>query len=144
MLLGDKAYSARAHRAHLRTRSVTTVIPEPADQAAHRKRLDTALVALATNLAEGLVDPTTYGTARAGLLDRRDAAARDLEQAEAELARLAPLPDDVHDRLVTPTENMDMAEWSALVRQVVRSAEVHPETIVMRPVVGEPVEVPRR
>ncbi len=37
-LLGDKAYSARAHRAHLRVRGVTTVIPEPADQAAHRKR----------------------------------------------------------------------------------------------------------
>ncbi len=37
-LLGDKAYSARAHRAHLRGRRVTTVIPEPADQAAHRQR----------------------------------------------------------------------------------------------------------
>ncbi len=37
-LLGDKAYSARAHRAHLRGRGVTTVIPEPADQAAHRRR----------------------------------------------------------------------------------------------------------
>ncbi len=37
-LLGDRAYSARADRAHLRTRRVTTVIPEPADQAAHRRR----------------------------------------------------------------------------------------------------------
>ena len=37
-LLGDKAYSARGHRAHLRGRGVTAVIPEPADQAAHRKR----------------------------------------------------------------------------------------------------------
>jgi transposase len=37
-LLGDKAYSARAHRAHLRARGVTTVIPEPADQIGHRKR----------------------------------------------------------------------------------------------------------
>jgi len=38
VLLGDKAYSARAHRAHLRARGVLTVIPEPADQISHRKR----------------------------------------------------------------------------------------------------------
>jgi len=34
---GDKAYSARAHRASLRSRGITAVIPEPADQIAHRK-----------------------------------------------------------------------------------------------------------
>ena len=37
-LLGDKAYSARAHRGHLRDRGITTVIPEPADQLANRVR----------------------------------------------------------------------------------------------------------
>ena len=37
-LRGDKAYSSRGHRAHLRTRGITAVIPEPADQARHRKR----------------------------------------------------------------------------------------------------------
>jgi len=37
-LLGDKAYSARAHRGHLCDRGVTTVIPEPADQLANRVR----------------------------------------------------------------------------------------------------------
>ena len=36
-LRGDKAYSARAHRAHLRSRGITTVIPEPADQISHRQ-----------------------------------------------------------------------------------------------------------
>ncbi len=36
-LRGDKAYSSRAHRAHLRQRGVTAVIPERADQIAHRK-----------------------------------------------------------------------------------------------------------
>ncbi len=35
---GDKAYSSRAIRRHLRDRGVTAVIPEPADQAGHRKR----------------------------------------------------------------------------------------------------------
>jgi transposase len=35
---GDKAYSSRAIRAHLRARGITAVIPEPADQAGHRKR----------------------------------------------------------------------------------------------------------
>lgn len=35
-LRGDKAYSARGHRAHLRSRGITAVIPEPADQIAHR------------------------------------------------------------------------------------------------------------
>jgi transposase len=38
MLLADKAYSARAHRAHLRARGVTTVTTEPADQIGHRKK----------------------------------------------------------------------------------------------------------
>jgi transposase len=35
---GDKAYSSRAIRGHLRARRITAVIPEPADQAEHRKR----------------------------------------------------------------------------------------------------------
>ncbi len=38
MLRGDKAYSSRGHRAHLRGRRITAVIPEPADQAGHRKK----------------------------------------------------------------------------------------------------------
>jgi transposase len=35
---GDKAYSSRAIRSHLRARGITAVIPEPADQIGHRKR----------------------------------------------------------------------------------------------------------
>ena len=41
-LLGDKAYSARAHRQELRRRGIKVVIPEPADQAGHRKRKGSA------------------------------------------------------------------------------------------------------
>ena len=37
-LRGDKAYSSRAIRAHLRERGIIAVIPEPADKAGHRKR----------------------------------------------------------------------------------------------------------
>lgn len=37
-VLGDKAYSSRANRTMLRKRRITTVIPEPADQQANRKR----------------------------------------------------------------------------------------------------------
>lgn len=37
-VLGDKAYSSRANRAHLRKRGIAAVIPEPRDQQAHRKR----------------------------------------------------------------------------------------------------------
>lgn len=35
---GDKAYSSRAIRGHLRNRGITAVIPEPDDQKGHRKR----------------------------------------------------------------------------------------------------------
>lgn len=35
---GDKAYSSRAIRRHLRERGIIAVIPEPADQLGHRKR----------------------------------------------------------------------------------------------------------
>lgn len=38
-VLADKAYSSRAIRAHLRTRGIGSVIPEPDDQKAHRKRI---------------------------------------------------------------------------------------------------------
>lgn len=34
----DKAYSSRAIRTHLRQRGIRATIPEPADQAGHRKR----------------------------------------------------------------------------------------------------------
>ena len=37
-LRGDKAYSSRGHRSLLRSRGITAVIPEPADQAGHRKK----------------------------------------------------------------------------------------------------------
>ncbi len=37
-LRGDKAYSSRGHRAHLRARGITAVVPEPADQAGHRTK----------------------------------------------------------------------------------------------------------
>jgi transposase len=36
-VLGDKAYSSRAIRSHLRRRGITAIIPEPADQ--HKNRL---------------------------------------------------------------------------------------------------------
>ena len=35
---GDKAYSSRAIRTHLRERGIVAVIPEPADQRGHRVR----------------------------------------------------------------------------------------------------------
>lgn len=35
---GDKDYSSRAIREHLRRRGIRAVIPEPAEQAGHRKR----------------------------------------------------------------------------------------------------------
>jgi transposase len=35
---GDKAYSSRAIRRHLRSRGIKAVIPEPDDQKGHRKR----------------------------------------------------------------------------------------------------------
>ncbi|MBY0170535.1 IS5 family transposase [Micrococcus luteus] len=37
-VLGDKAYSSRAIRQHLRSRGIVAVIPEPSDQQGHRKR----------------------------------------------------------------------------------------------------------
>jgi transposase len=38
LLRADKAYSSRGHRQHLRGRGIKAVIPEPSDQAGHRKR----------------------------------------------------------------------------------------------------------
>lgn len=37
-VLGDKAYSSRAIRVHLRRRRITATIPEPTDQAKNRTR----------------------------------------------------------------------------------------------------------
>jgi len=41
-LRGDKAYSAKAHRDHLRSRGVKVVIPERSDQQANRRRKGSA------------------------------------------------------------------------------------------------------
>ena len=41
-MLGDKAYSSRAIRDHLRQRGITSVIPEPDDQKGHRVRRGSA------------------------------------------------------------------------------------------------------
>lgn len=37
-LLGDKAYSSRAIRQHLRDRGIQAIIPQPSDQISHRLR----------------------------------------------------------------------------------------------------------
>lgn len=39
---GDKAYSSRAIRAHLRGRGITAVIPQPSDQIGDRKQQGSA------------------------------------------------------------------------------------------------------
>jgi transposase len=41
-VLGDKAYSAAAIRAHLRRRKIKATIPQPADQARNRRRRGSA------------------------------------------------------------------------------------------------------
>lgn len=41
-ICGDKAYSSRAIRAHLRARRITAHIPEPDDQKGHRERRGSA------------------------------------------------------------------------------------------------------
>lgn len=41
-VIGDKAYSSRAIRSALRSRGIKTVIPQPADQIAHRLRRGSA------------------------------------------------------------------------------------------------------
>jgi transposase len=41
-VLGDKAYSSRANRVLLRAKKVRTVIPQPDDQIAHRRRRGSA------------------------------------------------------------------------------------------------------
>jgi len=41
-VIADKAYSSRGTRAMLRHRRITTVIPQPADQIAHRQRRGSA------------------------------------------------------------------------------------------------------
>jgi transposase len=41
-VLGDKAYSARVHRAHLRRRGIPATIPVKADQQAHRQKKGSA------------------------------------------------------------------------------------------------------
>ena len=41
-LLADKAYSSRGNRALLRAKRIKAVIPEPADQIAHRRRRGSA------------------------------------------------------------------------------------------------------
>lgn len=38
---GDKTYSSRANRAYLRRRGIRCTLPEPADQAGHRRRRGT-------------------------------------------------------------------------------------------------------
>jgi len=41
-VLGDRAYSSKAIRAHLRSRGITAVVPEPRDQQGHRARRGSA------------------------------------------------------------------------------------------------------
>lgn len=42
LVRGDKAYSSRGNRDLLRRRGITAVIPEPSDQAGHRRRRGSA------------------------------------------------------------------------------------------------------
>ena len=52
-VLGDKAYSSRAIRTHLRARGIKAVIPEPADQQGHRRRRGHRAVCLDADAYKG-------------------------------------------------------------------------------------------
>ncbi|MFD0378229.1 transposase [Streptomyces sp. NPDC127112] len=54
---GDKAYSSPANRAYLRKRGIRRTIPEPADQAAHRKRAGEGRRAASCLRSRGLQGP---------------------------------------------------------------------------------------
>lgn len=101
-----------------------------------------ALGRLAGALARGVLDEDAYAAAQVELVAERDAAARQVTRAREDVERLAPVGADALDRLgaqrdVTP------GEWGRQLAGVFRRIEVHPDRLVMVPVVGEAHEEAR-
>ena len=101
-----------------------------------------SLTRLATGFAEGILDADGYRGAQAGLLERRRVVENELRAARAEATRTAPLDRDVYSRLDLGDEP-SAGEWNHLLGKALRRVEVHPDRLVLVPVVGEATEVAR-
>ncbi len=73
---GDKAYSSRANRAHLRKRRIKAVIPEKKDQAANRRKKGSRGGRPVTHNADLYRDRNTVERAINRMKDRRGIATR--------------------------------------------------------------------
>ncbi|EFL20320.1 LOW QUALITY PROTEIN: IS4 family transposase, partial [Streptomyces himastatinicus ATCC 53653] len=85
---GDKAYSSRANRAHLRKRRIKAVIPEKKDQAANRRKKGSRGGRPVTHNADLYRDRNTVERAINRLKDWRGIATRYDKTSESYLAGL--------------------------------------------------------
>ena len=85
---GDKAYSSRANRAHLRKRRIKAVIPEKKDQAAHRRKKGSRGGRPVTHDADLYRDRNTVERAINRMKDWRGIATRYDKTPESYLAGL--------------------------------------------------------
>lgn len=112
-------------------------------RAARLRDLESALGRLATGWAKGLLDDAGYQAARNEIEVEVHAAGAELEDAKEQLSLLAPIGEDVYERLVAGTQDMDTGEWNGLLRRVVASVTVTDSTITVVPLSGEPDVIPR-
>jgi transposase len=85
---GDKAYSSRANRAHLRKRRIQAVIPEKKDQAANRRKKGSRGGRPVTHNADLYRDRNTVERAINRMKDWRGIATRYDKKPESYLAGL--------------------------------------------------------
>ncbi len=85
--------------------------------------------------ASGLLDADGVRAAQSNLIDERAEITTALRDAREEVARSMPINKDEFARL--EVGDVSPGEWNALLARVLRRVEVHPDRLVIVPVVGE-------
>ncbi|QIK74105.1 recombinase family protein [Nocardioides piscis] len=99
------------------------------------------LVRLAEGYADGTLDTEGYRGAQANALDERTKIETALRDAREEVRLSAPINIDEFSRL--EVGDVSPGEWNTLLGRVLRRVEVFGDRLVLVPVVGDQVEIPR-
>ncbi|WP_182379810.1 recombinase family protein [Nocardioides sp. WS12] len=106
--------------------------------------IDKRLAKLMTAWSGDMLDQVAFNIARDEARAEREAWMKDLSEALDELALLAPVDQDVYERLQAGSTGMTPGEWGFLLGRVIRRVEVHKAFLLIVPVVGDAVQIPRR
>jgi hypothetical protein len=106
--------------------------------------LERQLAKLSAGWAKELLDDDAYRAGRSELEEERSALDSGLGRLHSELDRLLPVDADVYDVLTSMGKDVTTNAYNELIKRVIQRVVVEADWLLLTPVTGKPVRLPRR